>query len=120
MKIIVKFLLVALMCVITSGVFAQTSKTNAAKLSENDVVLLKKALSKKQMFQDDSVMVELLLERHNEPIVDTIGENGEIVEKSQVGDDLMIYIYNQYGSFWLSYEVKRKNKFVGRLDIRLN
>lgn len=123
MRTIVKFLAVVLISGIASGVFAQTSKTNdVAKLSEKDVFYLKKALSaNKNLLAEDSAMVAMLLERNNLPLEYVIEEAGEVVEQSEADDVLKIYISHPSGSsYWLSYVVSRKNRFVGRLDMRLD
>lgn len=124
MNTIVKFLVVALISVMTSGVYAQTSTTNdVAKLSDSEVAYLLKSVSaSKTLSPGDSAMVVLLLERKNVPVKDSIYEDGEIVEQSQCEDDLLIYISYSHrnGVFWLSYVVSRKNNFVGRRDVRID
>lgn len=123
MKIIPKLLVTVLMSALTSVVFAQTptNKLDALKISTEDVFKIKYALNRyRNLWEEDSVMVEALLEKNNVPLSGTIAENQEIVHDSQAGDTWFAYISYSYGSYWLTYYLSRKNKFVGRKDIRID
>jgi hypothetical protein len=65
-------------------------------------------------------MVISLLKQDNTPAKGVVHEAEDIVAQSRIGDDLLSYISYQDGTFWLTYFVERKGKFIGRLDVRLN
>lgn len=123
MKTISKFLVAVLMSAFASVVCAQTpTKTvKTAKLSAEDVTKIKSALERnKSIWYEDSVVVETLLTKNNVPISGTITEDEEILSASEAGDTWIAYISYSYGSYWLTYSISRKDKFVGSTEIRLN
>ena len=121
MKIIVKFLAVVLISMAADVVNAQTSKKDdVAQLSASDSVKIVKVIAKNQnLLDEDKAMVLDLLKQKNKPEKGVIIDDEEFVRKAQKGDDWTAYISNQYGSYWLTYVVRRKDKFVGRIDVRL-
>lgn len=121
MKIIVKFLAVVLISMAANVVNAQTSKKDdVAQLSASDSVKIVKVIAKNQnLWDEDKAMVLDLLKQKNKPEKGVIIDDGEFVRKAQKGDDWTAYISNQHGSYWLTYVVRRKDKFVGRIDVRL-
>lgn len=124
MKISIKrFLVIALMSVIASVVSAQTPKIryDVARLSPKDVAKIKELLVKNQnISSEDSLMTETLLRQKNFPQRGVVYEDGDYVSDSQAGDDVISYISYQMGCFWLSHVVERKERFLGRLDTRLD
>ena len=125
MKIsIKKILVIVLMSAFTSvACQAQTSKINGAvKLTAEDVAKIGRSLARNRnhIWEDDILMATDLLQQANTPIEGVVQEKGEFIEKSFPGDDWSSFISYQNGTFWLSYLVMRKEKFIGRLDIRLD
>lgn len=121
MNIIKKFLVIALMSGIASVVCAQTPKKDYAKLSEDRVAMLKKAVSREYLSEKDSIYILRLLDSNNVPQKGSIERTGELVPESEPGDSFTVYISDLGGTYWLTYVVTdNNNKFVGRLDILLN
>lgn len=120
MRIIVKFLAVVLISMVASVVSAQTSKkSDVAQLSVNDSVRIQMLIAKnRDLLDEDKAMVQDLLKQNNRPEKGVIIEDEEFRD-AQKGDEWVAYISNQHGSFWLTYVVKRKGRFIGRTDVRL-
>lgn len=112
-----------LMSMVAGGAFSQTSKKTSeiCALSTEDSLRIVYALDRNhQIAGEDLDMVIALLKRHNHPIKGIMSEDEEIISKAQKGDNWLSYISYQHGTFWLTYIVRRKDEFVGRLDMRLN
>jgi len=122
MKIIRKLFVIALMSVITNGVAAQTSKTKdiAHLTSEDSIVIANKLIKQKKLWQEDSIMVVDLLKQKNTPIKGVIVEDQDIIPKSRKGDEWIAYISEDRYSFWLTYAIYRKEKFIGNISTRLD
>ena len=122
METITKLLVTVLMSNLTSVVFAQTPiiKQAAAKISAEEVLKIRHALNhNNNLWYEDSVLVETLLQKNNIPIEGIIENDEDIISKSKTGDSLLAYISYSYNSYWLTYFISRKNKFIGRMDIKL-
>lgn len=100
---------------------AQTPTKDLAKLSKGDVARIEIALLRNQYIEEkDCAMVVTLLEQNNTPAKGVVNKAEDIIAHSKIGDDWLSYISYQNGTFWLTYIVERKGKFIGRLDIRLD
>ncbi|MBR1601322.1 MAG: hypothetical protein IJ677_07065 [Alphaproteobacteria bacterium] len=121
MKIVKRFLVILLMSIITSGVSAQapTTKYDIAELSTDDVARIKRYLANSYVDHRDSAMAVILLEQNNTPKKGVIKEDGELFPLTRVNDKWVAFISNERGCCWLSFVVTRKEKFVGRLDVRI-
>lgn len=123
MKISIKsFFVIVLMSMMTSVVSAQTptTKYNVAKLSTEEVTRVKRLLaSNHSICPEDSAMAAVLLEHNNTPEEGVIEEDEEIFSATLVNDNWIAFISYQRGSYWLSFVVTRKGKFVGRLDVMI-
>lgn len=121
MKIIKRILVLAIMIVIASVVCAQTPKSDHAKLSEDRIAMLKRALVSIEYLSDkDSIYILRLLDGNNVPQKDTVKTTGEFIPEAKPGDNFTVYISDQHGTYWLTYVITdRNNNFVGRLDIHL-
>ena len=121
MRIIEKLLAIMLMSMVASVALAQAPKrSEVANLVPSDVVRIEDALSDNPAInQADSVVVVSLLLRNNMPIRGFVAEDGEYFSKTKKGDMWIAYISRQHGTLWLSYVISRKEKFIGRVDLRL-
>ena len=122
MKIIYRLFVILLVCMVTIGVKAQTSTLkNVLKLSESDIAKIEYALKKnKNLWSGDSLMIAKLLKQDNTPIAGVVTEEEEYVTQALENDNWTAFLSYEDGSYWLNYVVKRKNKFVGSLNIRLD
>ena len=121
MKIMNRFLVLILMSMMTSVVFAQTSTTKGiVKLSAEDIQKIESVLTRtSNISEDDCEMVRTLIKQDNAPQKGIIKENTEYVPQSLKGDGWTAFISYERSSFWLTYVVNRDQHFVGRIDIRL-
>ena len=110
------------MSIITGGVAAQTSKTKdiARLTSEDSITIASKLIKKKDLWKEDSIMTVDLLKQKNTPIEGVIVEDQDIIPASRKGDEWIAYISKDRHSFWLTYAVYRKEKFIGSISTRLD